>query len=793
MKLLCRSAVVGVLCLVAGTIGSPAPAAGSVRPADSGQYSAQIRRTEYGIPHILADDFGSLGYGYGYAFAQDNLCEMADRVTTLRGERSEYFGPNATADDTLAPDTTNLVSDTYYHGIQQSGEVARLLAEPAPQGPTTQVRQLVAGYVAGYDRYLADTGVANLPDPTCRGAAWVGPITTDDIWAQIYDLDQLGGIADAKQQIATATPPGTATPLQRESGPPAILPAGFRDQIGSNGWALGADATAGRDGMLLANPHYPWLGDGRFYEVQLTIPGVLDVSGASLYGTPLVEIGHTQSLAWTHTVSTAERFTEYRLSLVPGEPTSYLVDGTAEAMTAVPVSVTVRNADGSLGTVNRTVYLSRFGPVVANGWTSTTAYTVDGASIDNLRSMNEWLAMDEAESLPQLHAAQNTYQGIPFVNTIATDTGGTAYFGDASVVPNVTDAEAARCVDTPQAKAAYPTSLILDGSTSGCAWGTDKDAIEPGIFGPASLPRLTRTDYVANSNNTPWLANPRAPLTGYPGIFGAAGGEPGLRPQLGLDMIAERLAGGDGLGPAGFTLPTLQETALGDRDHSAELAVPGAESMCRAHPVIVATDGTKVDVGAACSVLANWDRKTDVDSQGAVLWRQFWTNLIRIDTPDGWWSVKFDPTNPLTTPNTFDGNDVQAQRAFANAVEFFQRNGIPLNTGLGQAQRSRSIAVPGCPGFEGCFNVVSPPGDAIGHDGTYPDVTGGSSFVMAVDLTANGPDTRTILTYSESSNPDSPHFTDQTTLFSRKQWVTERFSQSDIKSDPTLQTTTVTS
>ena len=61
--------------------------------ADDPRYSAEIRRTEYGIPHIVANDYGSLGYGYGYAFAQDNLCVMADRVVTLRGDRSQVLRP----------------------------------------------------------------------------------------------------------------------------------------------------------------------------------------------------------------------------------------------------------------------------------------------------------------------------------------------------------------------------------------------------------------------------------------------------------------------------------------------------------------------------------------------------------------------------------------------------------------------------------------------------------------------------------------------------------------------------
>ena len=42
------------------------------------RYEAQIRRTSYGIPHIKAKDFGSLGYGEGYAQAEDHLCTVAD-------------------------------------------------------------------------------------------------------------------------------------------------------------------------------------------------------------------------------------------------------------------------------------------------------------------------------------------------------------------------------------------------------------------------------------------------------------------------------------------------------------------------------------------------------------------------------------------------------------------------------------------------------------------------------------------------------------------------------------------
>lgn len=778
-----RSAIIAAATAIALTMIAsgmalvPASATPSGKLLADGTYTAEIDRTEYGIPHILARDYGSLGYGYGYAFAQDNLCVMAKRVVTLRGEQSRYFG--ATQD--------NLASDTYYRGISQSGLVPRLLAQPTPLGPAAQLRQLVAGYVAGYNRYLHDTGVAHLPDPTCRGASWVVPITTTDIWSNVLDADRTDGTVSFIGDIAQAAPP-TATQTARASTKDTVPAAPARGGLGSNAWALGSQATTGHDGMLLANPHYPWQGADRFYQVQLTIPGVLNVSGASLYGTPVVEIGHTQSLAWTHTVSGALQYTLYQLALVPGDPTSYLVDGHAVPMTRQRVTIPVPAPDGRTSTVTRTLYSSRYGPVLGTGWTTTTAYALADANAGNLRSMSEWLAFDRAENITQLRAAQDTYQGIPFTYTIAADSTGTTWFADTSVVPDVTDAEAARCIDTAEGKQQYPDTYILDGSTSHCGWGSDADAVVPGIFGPSHYPQLTRTDYVANSNDSPWLTNPNVPITGYPRIYGDTGTQESLRTRLGLTMLGQRLTGTDGLGSAGFTLPTLQQAMLGNRDNSAELGVAEVVAMCRAHPELPASNGTMVDVKAACDVLARWNTRTDAGSRGAVLWRQAYGNILNY-APASWWRVPFNPAHPLTTPHGLNTSIAAVQHALADAVQFFETNHIPLDIALGQAQRYASVPLPGCPDREGCFNVIETPSPGLGTNGTYSGPLEGSSFIMAIELTGNGPVTRTILTYSESANPDSPHYSDQTALFSRKQWVTERFTQAQIHHDPDLRTT----
>ncbi len=778
------AAVAGV-CLIGGAAapsqasGAPSVAGLAAHTTSTARYSVEIRRTEYGIPHILAHDYAGLGYGYGYAFAQDNLCGMADRVVTLRGERSAYFGPAGDSGDTLGSSTTNLNSDIYYQGLRKSGILQQLLARPAPLGPSPQARELVDGYVAGYNRYLSDTGVAHLPDPACRGKSWVTPITATDVWTLVYDLDTLTGVAAYKQAIATASPPtpGSAAGAALPAAPAAA-------SMSSNGWALGRDATVNHDGMVLANPHVPWVGNARLYQVQLTIPGVLDVSGASLYGTPAIEFGHSSGVAWTLTASHAQRFTPYQLRLVPGDPTSYLFDGRAVAMHKQDVTITVRDPAGQLSTVTRTLYSSRYGPVLATGWTTTTAFAIRDAGAGNLRFVDELLAMGRSENLLQLRAAQDTYQGLPWTYTLATDTSGTVYFADASVAPHVTATEEQRC-QVGQIHGGDGSIAILDGSTSACDWGSDPDAIEPGIFGPGNYPELIRTDYVANSNNSPWLANPAAPLTGYPPVFDTRT-ELELRPRLSLDMITERLAGADGYGPPGFTLTSLQETMLGQRNYSADLARAAVVAMCRAHPVLTASDGSQVDVRSACSVLNAWNGRADVNSRGEVLWQQAYGGL---NYTTGWWRIPFNPAQPLTTPRDLNTDDPDVQRALADTVEYFQAQHIPLDIPLGAVQHYAGIPLPGCTEGEGCFDRVegsAPPGSGAGTD-----ASNGSSFIMATELTPEGPRTRTILTYSESANPASPHYSDQTALFSRGQWVTERFTEAEISADPQLQTTTL--
>jgi acyl-homoserine-lactone acylase len=770
---------------------------------------ALIRRTEYGTAHIKAPTFRGAGLGIGYAQAQDHFCILAEMWVTIDGRRSLYFGPD---ESYLSPGNAlrfnNLKSDFSYQRLKDLRVVQRGLALPPPHGPSAKVRALAAGYADGYNRYLREVGGADgIGDPACRGAAWVRPITALDVFRRMHAIIGLASFQFMTEALANAKPPLPGAPAETPRVPSPsdleeALPTTRRLRVGSNGVALGREATRTGSGMLLANPHFAWRGSERFHQFHITIPRRLNVAGASLLGFPLIHIGHTSGVAWTHTTSTAFRFTPYEIKLVPGDPTSYLMDGHVRRMSTQRVTVPVARPDGGTERREHTFYSTEHGPIIEYPaayltWGPTTAYALRDANATNFRAADTWVAMGEAQSVAEIRAAEERIQGIPWVNTVAADKHGNAYYADQSVVPAVPDTLAERCVTSPIGQVLYRQARlpVLDGSRSECDWERDADAVDPGTFGPQHLPRLLRGDYVTNHNNSHWLANPEQPLTGFARIIGDERTARSLRTRLGLKMVHGRLDGTDGLGPPGFTLDNVLELTLNNRNHSAELFRDQVVDMCRRQPVMPSSSGPPVNVTDACEVLARWDLRADLDSRGTYLWQEFFNRAAKV--PGGPYADQFDPARPIDTPRTLNTVHPAVQRALGDAVLELRKHEIPPDRPWGQVQDRAGIPIHGCDAStgldrvtgmydqQGCFNLMI---SERRPDGTLNPVHA-TSFGMATTWNGDAPTTRTILAYSQSSDPTRPHVDDQTRLFSQKRWVVERFAEHEITGDPALRVT----
>jgi len=762
---------------LAGCAQSPTASGGSADGGKTDSRTATIQRTANGVPHISASDLETLAFGVAYAHAQDNVCQTAQQLVTARGERSRWFGPSAKS--LLGRGPLDNESIDFFIAAHMNDEVLG----KAEVAAGAESQQLARGYVAGYNRFLADRR-ATLP-AACKGQPWVREMTP----AEYLRLNELAMVQASSAALAdafvAARPPAPATSqaptraVNLADAADAMREAGLLDSpLGSNAWAFGRESTADGRGLLLGNPHFPWMGVNRFYLMHLTVPGSLDVMGGTTGFGAVVNIGFNKDVAWSHTVSTGKRFTLHELALVPGDPTSYFVDGKPEKMVAREVAIDVLNGDHTVSARKRSVYSTRWGPVLVMPragltWNAKTAYSLQDANAGNLRYNATWLGINRAKSVGDIRAAMGNL-GLPWVNTLAADRNGDALYADVSVVPDVDAAQLQRCAPSPQAAALRGAAglVVLDGSKSDCGWRKDAASPVPGITPIERMPVATRSDWVHNSNDSFFYTNPAQKFGAISPLVGDAQlNRP--RTRAGLSEIPDLLSRGK------VTAQALQRQLFENRNFMGGVIVPDLLAACKDAPPASAA------AREGCAALAGWDRRSDLDSRGAHLFREFWRQARSIP---GVYRLPFDAAQPVATPAGLKMADAtvagKVWDALTQAVNAVRAAGFALDAPLKDVQRplitDEAIAIHGGDEMEGVLNNVGnqfAPG--ITAKGLRIDY--GTSYVQTVGFDARGPVAQGILTYGASTDPASPFATDQLKLYSRKEWPTLPFHAEDVE------------
>lgn len=808
----------------------------------NGVLNAQVRRTTGGVPHITATTLESAGYGAGYVQAQDNVCIIADEIIKARGERAKFYGPG--------PNDVNILSDFSYKALDL---LAIAEAEYGDLSPAT--RALIGGFAAGYNRYISETPSSALPSK-CAEQPWVRAITPQELYAYYGVISRYAsGVQFASGATFMAVPPGedpnpNMAIASSEAASPGnkvafrVDPAAFKVDLddlpmASNGWGIGSEMTENGKGALLANPHFPYTGSRRFYQMHLTVPGVLDFNGAGLIGFVLPQIGFNRHLGWTHTVTTSQRFTLYQLQLKAGDDLTYIKDGNEVPITSRSIQVEVGQASGEPIVLEKTFYYSEYGPMIAGdqvnraspAWGSPgangnpVAFTYRDANAFTARqSIDQWLDMARSGNIDEFKSAFGECGTVMWVNTIYADDQGNTLYLDASAVPNVSaDALAALAQDPNRAGA-----KLLEGNTSRDDW------VEGSCDGRvpfAESPQLQRTDFVQNSNDSYWATNPQALLTGYSPLFGPTETPISDRTRMGLTLLTKSTDPGlSTVPPAGadgkFSARDIMDALYSNRAYLAETLLDDLLARCAIignQPVPMGEAGSR-SVAEGCSALRQWDGVYDLDSRGAHTFRMFAEQYKKALPGD--YSMAFDPADPINTPGVpqptpADPTADPMLQALAVALNDLDTAGIAYDEVLGDVQYVQlSTGVPpnGTPvlagsrvpwhgangSLEGGFNVVSVYAGNVDEDTRFPRIapagtigaTGlsttpgegwqiayGTSWHFGLEFNDEGPEAYGLLSYSQSTDNDSPYFSDQNELYSTKRYRKLFFDSAEIEAN----------
>jgi len=768
------------------------PASAGLLDSLLGDHAVRITRTAHGIAHVEASDEEGIGYGIGYAWAQDDVCAAADLLVTLRGERSFWFG--AEASGTLGRrELPNRVIDFFVRAHLDDVRIANGWKEA-----TREATARALGAVEGFDRYLEDMR-DHLP-PACAGKPWVKPMTLAELRraGELVAVEQgLGAWADAL--VAAQPPRADGVPVRPAWLPAPPVDASARARLaGSSAFAFGRDGSENGRGLMLAAPHGPWQGIDRLWQAHLTIPGQLDAMGVTDGPLPWLAIGFNRSVAWAQTSSPASRFTLHELRLAPGNPRAYLVDGRPEQMTARTLRVSERGPDGQMQTSQQIVYESRYGPIVVAPtigllWTPAVAYALQDVNAYDGRYADTWRGIERAGNVGELRDAL-AHQGMAAAATVAADRGGFVLYADASGVPDVAAARLAAC--TPAHASAQPWGrlglVVLDGSRSECDWAHDAASPVPGAIPWRRMPQMMRTDWIAGVASGYWLANPSSPLTGYSPLVGPEGAPQRLDARFALREITMRLEQRDGrVERRRMNDEQLTSILFSHRDYAAELVLDDLLAACRKAP----SEATR----AGCAVLARWDRRDDAGSRGAQVFREFWRRAQ--DLP-GLWRVPFDREDPVATPAGLNLGPAPAQLALRDAlfdalgqgVHAIRAAGFAIDAPLGEMQRHASpagpVALGGGEEDEGLLDVLG--GSTItpltrqGYD-----LSGGTSYLQLVSFDDDGPRARGLLVHGQSAQPGSPWCFDQLPAYAAGRWLDLPFKPEDVAAQRVGETLTL--
>lgn len=562
----------------------------------------------------------------------------------------------------------------------------------------------------------------------------VYPAKPEDITAHFYRI--LYVVFAGRREISAKWPAQRASLLA--SNERVETPSEHGAQLGSNTWAIGPNKSASGNAMLLMNPHLPWSDLFLFWESHFN-SNSLNFSGITLVGIPGMEIGFNQYLGWSHTVNSIDLVDRYDLTLAGG---GYLYDGKVKPFDIRTETMKIKQADGSFISETIQIKSSIHGPVIKANKTSALAVRIAGT--DRTGSSSQYWKMMNAKNLKEFKSALSEHQ-MPYFNTMYADKQGDIFYISNGFYPK-----------RKSGNYNFWQGLI-PGDSSDFFW--DK------LYVVDDLPQITNPQLgaIQNSNDSPWTST--IPMTirakDYPSTM-AWGESMDFRNQQSTRML---------MSDDKITFDELfnyqQSTKLEMADHVLDDLIPMAKRSN--NPILK----------KAANVLANWDKTTDAQSTGSVLFVEWVNHSGRNIFSDKWSAAK-----PWSTPTVLADAKKALENLEAASKSVIKKYG-KLDILWGDVYRVKmgkyDAPANGHLGSTGSFRVLAYRKD---KQDTYTAFHG-DTYVTAVEF-GEQVKARGLLSYGNASEDSSPHKGDQIPMFARKQWREIPFTREQVEQQKTF-------
>jgi acyl-homoserine-lactone acylase len=489
---------------------------------------------------------------------------------------------------------------------------------------------------------------------------------------------------------------------------------------GSNAYAVAPSRSATKNAMLVSNPHLPWSDFFLFFEAHLTAPG-FQAYGASLVGQPVLNIAFNNYLGWTHTVNTIDGSDTYELTLRNG---GYLLDDVVQSFVKRVVPIKIRLTDGGFKLHIEEFLVSKHGPVI--GQKNDKAYAIRVAGLENAFLGAQFHKMAQAENWKEFESALQMSQ-LPMFNVIYADkSGNICYFFNGNVPIR------------GEGDWLFWKGPI-DGSSSKYIWHRYHSYDDlPKVFNPSM-------GFVQNANDPPWSSTypPVLDPSNFPGYMSPL--KIALRPQRAIKLIKDDMD---------ITFDELVGYKLNTGMEAADRFLDDLLTAVQKYPNPVALK--------AAAVLQTWDKATNVDSKGAVLFAQWFDKINETMFMSPW-----DNAHSIATPDGLKDSQ-EAVALLVQAANELENTYGSLDIAWGDVNRFKignfNFPGNGGPGSYGIYRAINFSRDPKDNK-SY--AVAGDSYVAIIEF-GSKVKAQVLLSYGNATQPGNKHIGDQLQLLSQK-------------------------